>query len=245
LFLEPIGTSPVLELIAPSLPLRATSRPEAHGSRRTPLEGLDYAALGGDVLRKRLAQLFRRFDRSYASTPERLEVHREVVRSSLGPERRLLGVGDRVIRGVVLDEREAFGVVTEALVRLLRDVRRVPAALEERGIRPGARADANLRAGRALPLRSGRLPRHRARRHRPSARCASTTTAIPKSTTAPTNVSACIRPLVRTRAPRTRASARDEQHGCGCDKPTSSKRWWGNRGQANGGACASIRRTRT
>ena len=67
-----------------------------------------------------------------------LEAHGEAGRRSLRPERGLLLVGEGVVGGVVLDEREALGVEAEALVRLLRDAFGVPAGGEERRVGPAA-----------------------------------------------------------------------------------------------------------
>src|SRR5258706_15283241 len=75
---------------------------------------------------------------------EGLEVHREALGRALRPELRLLLVGDRVIRGVVLDEREVLGVETQARVGLLGDVVGVPAGVDKRGVGPGAGPDEDL-----------------------------------------------------------------------------------------------------
>ena len=70
-----------------------------------------------------------------------LEVHREAVGGPLGPELRLLRIGEGVVRGVVLDDGEPLGVEAEALVGLLRDLRRIPTRGDEGGIGPRAGPD--------------------------------------------------------------------------------------------------------
>src|SRR5207244_2890905 len=70
---------------------------------------------------------------------ERLEVHREAVGGALGPELRLLLGWQRVVRSVVLHEREASGVVAEALFRVVLDLLGIPAGCDERRVGPRAR----------------------------------------------------------------------------------------------------------
>jgi len=67
-----------------------------------------------------------------------------VVGGALDPELRLLLVGDRVVRGVVLDEWEALGVIAKTLVRLLRDVLGIPTGGDESRIGPRTRPDEDL-----------------------------------------------------------------------------------------------------
>jgi len=52
---------------------------------------------------------------------------------------------ERVEGGVVLDDREVFGVVAQALVGVVLDPLGVPAGLDERRIGPRARSDEKLR----------------------------------------------------------------------------------------------------
>src|SRR5206468_7058366 len=75
---------------------------------------------------------------------ERLEVHREFLRRALDPQLRLLLIGEGVIRGVVLDEREPFRIEPKTFVGLLGNVVRIPTRLEKSWIRPRARSDEDL-----------------------------------------------------------------------------------------------------
>src|SRR5206468_10370847 len=75
---------------------------------------------------------------------ERLEVHREFLRRALDPQLRLLLIGEGVIRGVVLDEREPFRIEPKPFVGLLGNVVRIPTRLEKSWIRPRARPDEDL-----------------------------------------------------------------------------------------------------
>src|SRR5439155_4540582 len=115
---------------------------------------------------------------------EGLEVHREAFGRALGPELRLLRTRERVVRGVVLDDREMIGVEAKALVRLLRDALRVPPRGDERGVGPRARADLDARPG--YSAFSGRY-RFGSSSSAFALRCDSASTATPNSTSSPTN----------------------------------------------------------
>src|ERR1700733_4524726 len=74
---------------------------------------------------------------------ERLDVEREPVRGALGPGRGGLLGGQRVVRGVDLDQRKLARVEPQPLVRRVR-LPRVPAGGQQRAVDPRRRAHPNL-----------------------------------------------------------------------------------------------------
>src|SRR5437870_3391307 len=87
------------------------------------------------------------------------ELDGEAVGGALGPALRLVLGWQRVVRSVVLHEREASGVVAEALFRVVLDLLGIPAGCDERRVGPRARTHLHRSEGGGLsPPTTRRYP---------------------------------------------------------------------------------------
>ncbi len=120
--------------------LQCVEEGSEHDAAGVPRRAVDAPPL---VDRQPLAQLGRDLLELYrvpGHQAERLHVHHEPVRRSLGPAAHHLLRRDAVVRGVDFHRREVLGVPREAGAR--RSARRIP-VLDERIVGPRARADAD------------------------------------------------------------------------------------------------------
>jgi len=108
------------------------------------VEALFHLKLGWKGLADRLRQALR-IDRMRRDRPEGLEIHDEAIGCPLGPELHLLWIRERVVRRVVLDHREPFGIEPQSLVGFFGDLLGIPAGRDERGIGPAAGSDLDAR----------------------------------------------------------------------------------------------------